>query len=580
MDRFEFIYTAKYKIYYKNIKLTIENLVILHDKINNNYLLLIKFMNLSDSAINAVKIKIETYNVFEQHLDDYEHLYTNINVNKGQVFGEKNPINISYTEGNEYVIILEKILYEDKKIDNIIEEKIVFEKPVPLKNLITDETIYNEFLITYPNFQEYYMSSKKNDFWICVCGTPNLINDYNCAKCSSVFLDINNSLLDNLNEKIIKRKKEEEVLREIEEKRAELERVELEKLQIIEQIKRRKQRKKAALILLFVSVIIISIYIYANFLGNYINKNVDTLKLLESKGFEINYHYICNNEFEKDTIISQSHSEYTILPFVLEKELSFQVSSGKGVAISELNETIDLEVKLEYLGSLGFNRDNIVVLYTGYHKLHDEDIVYKVEYPDVIDENGLLPIDTNLTLYVSEGLGYELFDYSGKNVDKVKSVLEGSGHKVDVIYSNAYDAVYKDENQTTIRGQSLEAGMYSVDDDKNIDLFIGKSGVEIINLSTNIYNTREYTITVKNLTNKSIVEVSIPYDLKDSTDNTYVNGNTLYIYDIAQYGTKSITFYDTDVYDYFVFNDIYVSYGDYTSQNIDNSNGWYYELNN
>lgn len=98
-DRFRSLYKLKQELYTEDAPLIIEKGSLLQDMQTNALVIQLKFHSISQKPFKALKIRINTYDVYEENVNDknYQNLKKYLNGKLGKFIEEKNEDNKTET---------------------------------------------------------------------------------------------------------------------------------------------------------------------------------------------------------------------------------------------------------------------------------------------------------------------------------------------------------------------------------------------------------------------------------------------------------------------------------------------------
>lgn len=150
----------------------------------------INFKNLGQKPIKAVFIKIDEYNILHEMISqNFEYQYLDLDIWRGQTFGQEAYIKLKHTTTREIKIYIDKVVYLDGTIwSNDNEERpINFEEAQLMSETMESELIEqykresdNDNIVTDNDIYNY---TENEDNWICTCGGQNFSNETRCYKC-------------------------------------------------------------------------------------------------------------------------------------------------------------------------------------------------------------------------------------------------------------------------------------------------------------------------------------------------------------------------------------------------------------
>lgn len=230
---------------------------ILKNNETNKILLQLKFKNISDQTIKALKVHIvqkDTQNVSLNN--DIEYQYLDLRATRDEMFGQG--IEIPCPNDNTRLVDLcvTEVIYTDNSSWN---HPISEWEPIPDEKKLIDEFENPELVTQYKLYfgqRSIYKLAIYKDIWICSCGAINHKNEENCHICRNSLVEMYNCDMDALQQECNERL---EQLRVAEEAKIEAKKA--------EKAKRKKHLKMGMICVVILLVITICI----NLLTAYLN---------------------------------------------------------------------------------------------------------------------------------------------------------------------------------------------------------------------------------------------------------------------------------------------------------------------
>lgn len=178
-ERFGKIFTLDKKLWYKDSPVLIEKEALLKDFYVNQYLVQLKFINLSSKTITGFTIKILYCDKINNKSGEAEFTYTDLNALKGEYFGDRKPLYIPDENARDFEFTITKVVFDDNSQWNNENRftEIATNKAYAEINII--EQLKRE-LNTYENIS---IPEFSDDHWYCVCGQFNINSEDECCKC-------------------------------------------------------------------------------------------------------------------------------------------------------------------------------------------------------------------------------------------------------------------------------------------------------------------------------------------------------------------------------------------------------------
>lgn len=178
-ERFGKIFTLDKKLWCKDSPVLIEKEALLKDFYVNQYLVQLKFINLSSKTITGLTIKILYCDKINNKSGEAEFTYTDLNALKGEYFGDRKPLYIPDENARDFEFTITKVVFDDNsqwnnenKFMEIATNKAYAERNI-IEQLKRDLNTYE--YISMPEFS--------GDHWYCVCGQFNINSEDECCKC-------------------------------------------------------------------------------------------------------------------------------------------------------------------------------------------------------------------------------------------------------------------------------------------------------------------------------------------------------------------------------------------------------------
>lgn len=251
-ERYERLFHQSEYCYIKGAPIIVEAGALLKDTYSNTILAQLKFKNISEKSIKAVRVILFLQDTIGNSLNKkVDFQYLDLQAKRDDEFGTQVPIKIEDYNTREFTICITEVVFGDNTLWRG-EETVwpLIMKQTPLMTILEDKDLFDQFQLSYGTNSTVFPSAIE-DIWYCACGEINHDYESNCHKC--------------------KRQKEAllsfDLKQLINEKNQRLEEKEKERLI---QNKKRNQRKKRALISAFVLAgIIITLLLIVNVLLPY-----------------------------------------------------------------------------------------------------------------------------------------------------------------------------------------------------------------------------------------------------------------------------------------------------------------------
>ena len=305
-NRFETLYKLQNNLYAKGCPVVILAGSLLKDNVTGKLVIQMKYQSVSQKAIKALKINIKAIDVTGQEIENVEYQYLDMNVKKGQFFGEDKAIIISNLVARSYKIVAINVVYRDGEIYTYSEEMKMLTEPQLLSSVLHGGEIEKQYRLETNSYAKF-APIICDELWYCTCGTWNI--EEHCDNCSltkeSVFNAFNiNELRQSSNRRVI----EENAKREIQEKErlAKLEEEQKKKLKL------NKLKRKVCVIMLVVLCTISMLIVGGVSINNIVKKrnNEKQAKYEQDKCYDLAKQYINEEKFSEAYECIKEYPQY------------------------------------------------------------------------------------------------------------------------------------------------------------------------------------------------------------------------------------------------------------------------------
>ena len=256
-NRFDTLYKLQNNLYVKNSPIVILAGSLLKDNVSGKLIIQMKYQSVSQKVIKALKIDIKAIDVTGQEIENVEYQYLDLNVRKGQFFGEDKAIIISNLVARSYKIEAINIVYIDGEICTCSEAMEMLAVPQLLSTVLNGGETEKQYRLETNSYAKFAPIMTDN-LWYCTCGTWN--GEEHCANCSlskeRVFSAFNiNELRQSANRRLIEEKARKEIQEK--EKCAKLEEEHLKRIEKNNKIKKRILLSMPIIIFVVIALIFI-----------------------------------------------------------------------------------------------------------------------------------------------------------------------------------------------------------------------------------------------------------------------------------------------------------------------------------
>ena len=214
-ERFQKVFYLPSNLYTVTSPVIIEAGVLLKDMENDNVLVQLKFNNISNGIIKALKVKISYYDSFGNIISDsITHQYLDLNAGKDIAFGQNEAIVLPNKNARSFEISVKEVVFDNGKTWQGTSEKwSELPKPHSIEEVITEPHLLQQY-ITDIGKSGVFAPETINDLWYCTCGKINRIDEEKCFSCHRTYPDLEKAIktqtLQEHYELAIEKKREEE----------------------------------------------------------------------------------------------------------------------------------------------------------------------------------------------------------------------------------------------------------------------------------------------------------------------------------------------------------------------------------
>lgn len=186
MERISTLFKSKKQLYAEGSPVIIVARAILKDNENDEVLAQLKFKNISEKAISAIRISIKAFDVYGEELAGVEgYQYLDLSIKRNEEFGHKQAIHFSNNNTRQFSISSMEVVFEDSSV--IKTNGAVIWEEIPDADLL-EAVLPAELAEQYrrDTFTDAkYSVAEYKDLWICSCGNVNKKEESICFECKN-----------------------------------------------------------------------------------------------------------------------------------------------------------------------------------------------------------------------------------------------------------------------------------------------------------------------------------------------------------------------------------------------------------
>ena len=189
MSKYQKLYSLSENLYAEGAPLIIAAGALQKDTENGSVFAQIKFKNIDNRTIKAVRVVISAFDDFGKELGDKEYLYQDISARRDDEFGQKMPVVLDNAT-RSFNVKVSEVAFEDglKWTDNGTELKPI-EKQEAINSLLKEHELIKQYHIKYGNSCEYIAKTDR-DLVLCSCGAIHKTGETICHNCRNNLSDL------------------------------------------------------------------------------------------------------------------------------------------------------------------------------------------------------------------------------------------------------------------------------------------------------------------------------------------------------------------------------------------------------
>ena len=169
--------------FYPNCPIDLLKGAIYIDKVTNNAVFQLKFVNMQDKDIKAVYITVIGYDDLGKELDNKEYSYLDLNIKTGQEFGTEKLKELNNNTIRNIEITINKVIYADNEI---WENKNTIAYDRTNLQCVDDNILFiasRKATEQRLQLNNIYYPIQNEKYWNCMCGTYNSNSNEKCYRC-------------------------------------------------------------------------------------------------------------------------------------------------------------------------------------------------------------------------------------------------------------------------------------------------------------------------------------------------------------------------------------------------------------
>ena len=184
-ERYIRVFSLKSEIYAASSPIIISAGALLKDNQTGNIIAQLKFTNISEKTIVAIKVSIKAFDVTGKEVrgvDEFQYL--DLSAKLYDEFGQKQPIIMPDVTTRSFSVECTTVVFEDGSLWELkpCNEYKPLPEPMPLAELLGSDDLVEQYKIE-TTLKSFYVPTEYEDIWVCSCGCVNSSAIDNCRRC-------------------------------------------------------------------------------------------------------------------------------------------------------------------------------------------------------------------------------------------------------------------------------------------------------------------------------------------------------------------------------------------------------------
>ncbi len=184
-SNYEHLYYLERNQYLEDCPVIICAGAILKHKESGNIVAQIKFQNVDDKPINALKVKVRFYSPSKEQAGEQEYIYLDLDAKRDDEFGSKQPLMIEDDTARSLDCTVVQVVFKDGTVwNNDRPFSGHFNQPQPLKVISTEDSFFDAIKDRF-GIEAKFIPQEYDSYWTCICGAINKSTEKVCHKCGN-----------------------------------------------------------------------------------------------------------------------------------------------------------------------------------------------------------------------------------------------------------------------------------------------------------------------------------------------------------------------------------------------------------
>lgn len=193
-DRFKKLFEQPHNLYTKSAPIIIVAGVLLEDTETGNILAQIKYQNIDNRPIKAMRVSFTLFDITGKKLEDsVKFEYLDLNEKRPHMFGAQRAVVFSNIATRSFSIEIEEVIFDNnsswsgvRKIWDTLPEQITLQKA------LNNPSLQAQYFYDVGGNAKY-VPEQISDLWYCTCGSINHSDETSCIACNRKFTFLQNA---------------------------------------------------------------------------------------------------------------------------------------------------------------------------------------------------------------------------------------------------------------------------------------------------------------------------------------------------------------------------------------------------
>lgn len=188
--RYETLSEEEPCVIYENTPILVEKVTLIIDHHTDNVMARCSFRSLTDKPIQALLVDVDCTDPWGNSSGKVEGFqFLDLKTKRDSTFGQTKPIQLPNAVTRSVNIIIKKVLYADRTVDEATSDFTTIPKQESLESFFGSPDLAKEYA-RETNEKAKYKVAEGTHYWRCACGAVNHLSDSACYSCKAIKSDL------------------------------------------------------------------------------------------------------------------------------------------------------------------------------------------------------------------------------------------------------------------------------------------------------------------------------------------------------------------------------------------------------